>query len=65
MTDRRHEHLMPSIWQGIVGGGDIYHRIQLMGAENTPRTYCQKAPVTYITKVLGQSKQCMKCNWSA
>ena len=58
-----YQQLMPTIWQAVVGGGDIYHRIQIMGERNQPRTYCQKAPVTYITKVLGESKRCMNCDW--
>lgn len=64
--DHRRKHLMPSIWKGRVRDGKVVHRVQLMGNDNTPMTFCQKQPVTIMSHSLDRfaGPMCLRCDWS-
>jgi len=64
--DPRRKHLLPSIWKGRVRDGKVVHRVQLMGNDNTPMTFCQKIPLNDIRHSLDRfaGAMCLKCDWS-
>ena len=54
------------MWKGDCGtDSGVLHRIQLMGDENEPKTYCGKASIRFIRRTHNnyEGMMCLRCDW--